>query len=142
MCQPARGKGFALRRGIGRDLLTCANESPDPTTNKREMVYVKVQNGTISGFPKPSPIRWFERVSAETSFYAAFRPLFRQVGRWCTGIPFETGTQSASGGHHSVVRVNATLLLRSCHRDYGVSFHTVPQPRLLHCSLPPSLVVP
>ena len=38
---------------------------------------------------KPSPIRWSERVSAATSFYAAFRPLFRQVGRWCTGIPFE-----------------------------------------------------
>src|ERR1039458_10691931 len=38
----------------------------------------------ISGFPKPSPIRWFKRVSAATSFYAAFRPLFRQVGRWCT----------------------------------------------------------
>jgi hypothetical protein len=35
----------------------------------------------ISGFPKPSPIRWFERVSAATSFYAAFRPLFRQIGR-------------------------------------------------------------
>ena len=38
-------------------------------------------------FPKPSPIRWFERVSAATSFYAAFRPLFRQTGRWYTGIP-------------------------------------------------------
>jgi len=37
--------------------------------------------------PKPSPIRWSKRVSATTSFYAAFRPLFRQVGRWCTGIP-------------------------------------------------------
>jgi hypothetical protein len=36
---------------------------------------------TISGVPKPSPIRWFERVSAATSFYAAFRPLFRQIGR-------------------------------------------------------------
>src|ERR1017187_2231457 len=45
-------------------------------------------NPVISGFPKPSPIRWSERVSAATSFYAAFRPLFRQVGRWCTGIPF------------------------------------------------------
>ncbi len=30
-----------------------------------------------------------KRVSAATSFYAAFRPLFRQVGRWCTGIPCE-----------------------------------------------------
>ena len=47
-------------------------------------------NPVISGFPKPSPIRWFERVSAATSFYAAFRPLFRQIGRWCTGIPNET----------------------------------------------------
>jgi hypothetical protein len=36
---------------------------------------------TISGFPKPSPTRWSKRVSAATSFYAAFRPLFRQVGR-------------------------------------------------------------
>src|ERR1035441_3430285 len=44
-------------------------------------------NPVISGFPKPSPIRWFERVSAATSFYAAFRPLFQQIGRWCTGIP-------------------------------------------------------
>src|ERR1035441_2623790 len=31
--------------------------------------------------------------SAATSFYAAFRPLFQQVGRWCTGIPFETCPQ-------------------------------------------------
>ncbi len=31
-------------------------------------------NPVVSGFPKPSPIRWFERVSAATSFYAAFRP--------------------------------------------------------------------
>jgi len=31
----------------------------------------------------------------------------------------------------------ATLLLRSGHRDYGVSFHTVPQP-----PLPPSSAVP
>src|ERR1017187_3843140 len=44
-------------------------------------------NPVISGFPKPSPIMWFERVSAATSFYAAFRPLFRQIGRWRTGIP-------------------------------------------------------
>src|ERR1039457_5520732 len=29
-------------------------------------------NPVVSGFPKPSPIRWFERVSAATSFYAAF----------------------------------------------------------------------
>ena len=28
-------------------------------------------------------------MSAATSFYAAFRPLFRQIGRWCTGIPFD-----------------------------------------------------
>jgi|SRR5580658_5028614 hypothetical protein len=40
-------------------------------------------------FPKPLPTGWSKRVSAETSFYAAFRPPFRQVGRWCTGIPFE-----------------------------------------------------
>ncbi len=41
----------------------------------------------ISGFSKPSPIRWFERVSAATSFYAAFRPLFRLGGRWSASIP-------------------------------------------------------
>ena len=29
-------------------------------------------------------------MSAATSFYAAFRPLFRQIGRWCTGIRSET----------------------------------------------------
>ena len=29
-------------------------------------------------------------MSAATSFYAAFRPLFRQIGHWCTGIPNET----------------------------------------------------
>jgi hypothetical protein len=39
-CQPAGGKGFALRGDIGRDLLTCANESPDQTTNKRGIVSV------------------------------------------------------------------------------------------------------
>ena len=44
-------------------------------------------NPVISGFPKPLPTGWSKRVAAATSFYAAFRPLFRQVGRWCTGIP-------------------------------------------------------
>src|ERR1019366_2280814 len=44
-------------------------------------------NPVISSVPEPSPIRWSERVSAATSFYEAFRPLFRQIGRWCTGIP-------------------------------------------------------
>ena len=29
------------------------------------------------------------------SFYAAFRPLFRRVGRWCTGIRFETKPSTA-----------------------------------------------
>jgi hypothetical protein len=33
------------------------------------------------GLSKPSPIRWFERVSAATSFYAAFRPLFHPLFR-------------------------------------------------------------
>src|ERR1022692_3938901 len=55
-------------------------------------------NPAISGFPKPSPIRWSERVSAATSFYAAFRPLFRQVGRWCTGIPCGTSDAAAVRG--------------------------------------------
>jgi hypothetical protein len=50
-------------------------------------------NPVVSGFPKPSPIRWFEGVSAATSIYAAFRPLFQQVGRWCTSIRFETCPQ-------------------------------------------------
>src|ERR1035437_2915290 len=45
---------------------------------------------TLSGFPKPLPTGWSKRVSAATSFYAAYRPLFRQVGRWCTGIPCAT----------------------------------------------------
>src|ERR1039458_9166393 len=36
-------------------------------------------NPAISGFPKPSPIRWSKRVSAATSFYAAFRPLFHRL---------------------------------------------------------------
>jgi hypothetical protein len=47
----------------------------------------------VSGFPKPLPSRWFKRVSEATSFYVAFRPLFRQVGRWCTGIPSEPKAQ-------------------------------------------------
>jgi hypothetical protein len=38
-------------------------------------------NPAISGFSKPSPMRWFERVSAATSFYAAFRPLFSRFAR-------------------------------------------------------------
>jgi hypothetical protein len=46
-------------------------------------------SSTISGFPKPLPTGWSKRVSAATSFYADFRPLFQQVGRWCTGIGFE-----------------------------------------------------
>ena len=50
-------------------------------------------NPVTSSVPKPSPIRWFERVSAATSFYATFRPLFQQVCRWCTGIRFETCPQ-------------------------------------------------
>jgi hypothetical protein len=33
------------------------------------------------GLSKPSPTRWSKRVSAATSFYAAFRPLFRRVAR-------------------------------------------------------------
>ena len=41
----------------------------------------------ISRFSKPSPIRWFERGEILSPFYAAFRPLFWQVGRWSTGIP-------------------------------------------------------
>jgi len=56
----------------------------------------------VSGFPKPSPIRWFERVSAATSFYADFRPLFRQIGRWCTGIPF--GLRSGEMKLHHVLK--------------------------------------
>jgi SNF2 family DNA or RNA helicase len=43
-------------------------------------------------FPKPSPIRWFERVSAATSFYAAFRPLFRLDLASPPGIGSETLT--------------------------------------------------
>jgi hypothetical protein len=33
-------------------------------------------------------IRWFERLSAATSFYAAFRPLFRLGGEWPAGYTF------------------------------------------------------
>ena len=33
--------------------------------------------------------RWFERLSATTSFYAAFRPLFRLDRRWSASIPFD-----------------------------------------------------
>jgi hypothetical protein len=38
-------------------------------------------NPAISGFPKPLPTGWFKRVSAATSFYAAFRPLFSRFAR-------------------------------------------------------------
>ncbi len=41
----------------------------------------------IVDFPKPLPTRWFKRVSAATSFYAAFRPLFRPDRRWSASIP-------------------------------------------------------
>jgi hypothetical protein len=41
-------------------------------------------------FPSPCQTQWFKRVQSAASFYAAFRPLFREVGRWCTGIPIET----------------------------------------------------
>ena len=34
--------------------------------------------------------RWFERLSAATSFYAAFRPLFRLDRRWSASIPSDT----------------------------------------------------
>ncbi len=34
------------------------------------------ENPAISGFPKPLPTPWFERVPAATSFYGDFRPLF------------------------------------------------------------------
>jgi len=61
---------------------------------------------TISGFPKPLPTRWSKRVSAATSFYAAFRPLFLQVGRWCTGIPCET---VRAGDHDWVLTRRGTV---------------------------------
>jgi hypothetical protein len=38
-------------------------------------------NPVVSGFPKPLPTRWSRRVSAATSFYAAFRPLFSRFAR-------------------------------------------------------------
>ena len=36
---------------------------------------------------KPLPSGWPGRLGAAAHFYAAFRPLFRRVGRWRTGIP-------------------------------------------------------
>jgi hypothetical protein len=53
-------------------------------------------NPAISGFPKPSPIRWFERVSAATSFYAAFRPLFRRVAPLVHGYTLLTTNHCGS----------------------------------------------
>jgi hypothetical protein len=38
---------------------------------------------------KPLPSGWFTRLFAEAPLVAAFRYLFRRVGRWCTGIRFE-----------------------------------------------------
>jgi len=77
----------------------------------------------ISSVPKPSPIGWFERVSAATSFYAAFRPLFRQVGRWCTGIPCGTrriATAVTKSGRVSLqLRVLGFCLLQD--GDVGIS---------------------
>lgn len=53
-------------------------------------MWLGTQVPTISSVPEPLPTGWSKRVSAATSFYAAFRPLFRQIGRWCTGIRFDT----------------------------------------------------
>jgi len=49
-------------------------------------------NPAISGFPTPTPSGWYERPGAAAHFYAPFRHLFRQVGRWFTGTPFERRT--------------------------------------------------
>jgi hypothetical protein len=38
-------------------------------------------NPVISGFPKPSPIRWFERVSAASPVFAVFCPRFARCFR-------------------------------------------------------------
>jgi len=36
------------------------------------------------------PPGWFARGEILRAFYADFRPLFRQIGSWCTGIRCET----------------------------------------------------
>jgi len=38
-------------------------------------------NPAISGFSKPSPIRWFERVSAASPVFAVFSPRFARCFR-------------------------------------------------------------
>ncbi len=44
------------------------------------------------------------------------------------GIPPSQKTGSVQAADVRPGEFCATLLLRPCHRDYGVSFHTVPAP--------------
>src|SRR5271156_2400826 len=49
----------------------------------------KRQIQRFQAFPSLLPVRWSKRVSAATSFYAAFRPLFCLAGRWLASIPLD-----------------------------------------------------
>jgi hypothetical protein len=50
------------------------------------------RKGKPGGFRLSQPFAYgvVQKVSAATSFYAAFRPRFRQIGRGCTSIRSET----------------------------------------------------
>ncbi len=55
----------------------------------------------LSGFPKPLPTHRLRRVRSATSFYAAFRPLFRLDRRWPASIPFDQRSLRQPGGSPS-----------------------------------------
>src|ERR1039457_6614828 len=82
-CPPAK----TLRTNSGCNLSD--RKKRRSTTNGHTDERSQGQIQRFQAFPNPCLRGGQKRVSAATSFYAAFRPLFRQVGRWCTGIPFE-----------------------------------------------------
>jgi len=48
-----------------------------------------MENPATSGLPQTLPTHRLKRVQSAAAFYAPFRPLFRRIVPWPTGIPCE-----------------------------------------------------